>query len=62
MAYLFEKAGAEGILTGTHPDNEPSVGLLKRLGLREIGDGEWTMTKAEWISLERERLENEEKP
>ena len=55
MAYLFGEAGAEGILTGTHPDNKPSIALLKRLGLREMGGGEWTMSKAEWISLERER-------
>jgi ribosomal-protein-alanine N-acetyltransferase len=55
MAYLFDELGIEGILTGTHPDNKPSVALLKRLGLREKGDGEWTLSKAEWISLERER-------
>lgn len=55
MRYLFDELGIEGILTGTHPDNRPSVALLKRLGLREIGDGEWTLRKSEWISLERER-------
>ena len=55
MGYLFDQAGIEGILTGTHPDNKPSVALLKRLGLREIGEGEWAMSKAEWTSLERER-------
>jgi RimJ/RimL family protein N-acetyltransferase len=54
MAYLFDEAGAEGILTGTHPDNVPSVALLRRLGLREIGDGEWALSKAEWSSQERE--------
>jgi RimJ/RimL family protein N-acetyltransferase len=58
MAYLFGEAGAEGILTGTHPDNKPSVALLKRLGLREIGDGEWTLSKAEWLGLERERRDD----
>ena len=55
MGYLFDELGAEGILTGTHPDNKPSVALLKRLGLREIGDGEWSLSKAEWISLERKK-------
>ena len=55
MGYLFDQLGAEGILTGTHPDNKPSVALLKRLGLQEIGDGEWTLSKAGWLSLERER-------
>jgi RimJ/RimL family protein N-acetyltransferase len=55
MGYLFDQAGIEGILTGTHPDNKPSVALLKRLGLREVGDSEWAMSRKEWISLERER-------
>ena len=55
MAYLFDEAGAEDILTGTHPDNKPSVALLVRLGLREIGDGEWTLSKAEWLDIKRER-------
>jgi ribosomal-protein-alanine N-acetyltransferase len=54
MGYLFDELGIEGILTGTHPDNKPSVALLTRLGLREIDDGEWSLSKAEWISLERE--------
>ena len=55
MGYLFDELGIEGILTGTHPDNKPSIALLKRLGLREIGGGEWTLSKAEWIGLERAR-------
>jgi RimJ/RimL family protein N-acetyltransferase len=55
MAYLFDELEIEGILTGTHPDNKPSVALLKRLGLREIGDGEWSLSRTEWIGLERER-------
>jgi ribosomal-protein-alanine N-acetyltransferase len=54
MGYLFDELGIEGILTGTHPDNKPSVALLNRLGLREIGNGEWSLSKSEWISLERE--------
>ena len=53
MVYLFEELEAEGILTGTHPDNEPSVALLNRLGLRQIGDGEWALSKREWLALER---------
>lgn len=55
MGYLFDELGAEGILTGTHPDNKPSVALLKRLGLHAVGDGEWALSRAEWISVERER-------
>ena len=58
MGYLFDELGAEGILTGTHPDNKPSVALLKRLGLREIGTGEWELSRAEWTSLERERKDD----
>lgn len=49
MGYLFDQLGAEGILTGTHPDNKPSIALLRRLGLHEIGGGEWTLSRAEWL-------------
>jgi RimJ/RimL family protein N-acetyltransferase len=51
MGYLFEELAADGILTGTHPDNEPSVRLLKRLGLRETRDGEFTISREEWLAL-----------
>jgi RimJ/RimL family protein N-acetyltransferase len=50
MGYLFEQLAAESILTGTHPDNKPSVALLKRLGLHEIGDGEWALSREEWLA------------
>jgi RimJ/RimL family protein N-acetyltransferase len=55
MDYLFDELEIDGILTGTHPDNQPSIALLKRLGLRAVGDDEWELSRAEWISLERER-------
>jgi RimJ/RimL family protein N-acetyltransferase len=57
MGYVFDELGAEGILTGTHPDNQPSVALLKRLGLRETGDGEWALSRSEWHELKREGIE-----
>jgi ribosomal-protein-alanine N-acetyltransferase len=50
MGYVFDQLAAEGILTGTHPDNKLSVALLKRLGLREIGGGEWALSRAEWLA------------
>jgi RimJ/RimL family protein N-acetyltransferase len=54
MGYLFDQLAAEGILTGTHPDNQQSVALLKRLGLHEVGGGEWVLSRAEWLALGRE--------
>lgn len=51
MGYLFAQLGAEGILTGTHPDNQPSVALLKRLGLHEIGGGEWVLSRTAWLAI-----------
>ena len=54
MGHLYDPLGAEGILTGTHPDNQPSVALLKRLGLHEIGGGEWALSRAEWLAADRE--------
>jgi ribosomal-protein-alanine N-acetyltransferase len=54
MGYLFGQLEAESILTGTHPANEPSVRLLKRLGLNEISQGEFAMSRAEWLAAHQE--------
>ncbi len=51
MDYVFNVLKVDRILTGTHPDNEPSVRLLKRLQLRTVDHGEWTMTRDEWLAL-----------
>jgi RimJ/RimL family protein N-acetyltransferase len=51
MAYVFGPLAAEGILTGTHPANEPSVRLLENLGLRGIGQGEFAISREEWLAL-----------
>jgi RimJ/RimL family protein N-acetyltransferase len=51
MAYVFDQLAADGILTGTHPDNEPSVRLLKKLGLSEINRGEFAISREEWLAL-----------
>jgi RimJ/RimL family protein N-acetyltransferase len=49
---VFGPWAADKILTGTHPDNKPSVALLKRLGLHEVGEGEWTLSRKEWLAAE----------
>ncbi|MBN1976765.1 MAG: GNAT family N-acetyltransferase [Anaerolineae bacterium] len=51
MDCVFGQLAAEGILTGTHPDNEPSVRLLKKLGLKEIDQGEFAISREEWLAL-----------
>jgi RimJ/RimL family protein N-acetyltransferase len=51
MGYLFGHLAADGILTGTHPANEASVALLRRLGLKAIGRGEFAISRAEWLAL-----------
>jgi RimJ/RimL family protein N-acetyltransferase len=51
MRHVFDVAGADAILTGTHPDNEGSVRLLMRLGLKRINAGEWTLTRDEWQAI-----------
>ncbi|MBN1139431.1 MAG: GNAT family N-acetyltransferase [Anaerolineae bacterium] len=60
MAYLFGPLAADSIYTGTNPDNEESVRLLKRLGLKEKEDargkgarGEFTISREEWLALEK---------
>jgi RimJ/RimL family protein N-acetyltransferase len=50
MDYVFAQLKADRILTGTHPDNESSVRLLRRLGLSEIGGGEWAISREEWLA------------
>jgi RimJ/RimL family protein N-acetyltransferase len=50
--HLFGEIGADRILTGTHPDNQPSVWLLKKLGLKEIAPGEFAISRAEWFAQE----------
>jgi ribosomal-protein-alanine N-acetyltransferase len=50
MAYLFEQMGIDAIVTGTRPENIPSVRLLERLGIKPIGNGEYRMSKEEWLS------------
>jgi len=52
MGYVFGPLAADGILTGTHPANEPSVRLLKRLGLTEVARGEFALSRAEWLASE----------
>ncbi len=54
MAYLFGPLAANGILTGTRPENEDSVRLLKRLGLKEIAPGEFALSREEWLAAEQE--------
>jgi RimJ/RimL family protein N-acetyltransferase len=51
MDYVFGQLAADGILTGTHPANQPSVRLLKRLGLTEIDQGGFVMSREEWLAL-----------
>jgi hypothetical protein len=51
MEYVFGPLAAEGILTGTHPANEPSVRLLEKLGLTEIDRGEFAISREEWLAL-----------
>ena len=53
MRYLFEDLQIDGILTGTHPDNEPSVRLLERLGLKEVARGEYGISREEWLALQQ---------
>lgn len=50
LAHVFGSLAADRILTGTHPANEPSVRLLKRLGLRPIDNGEYVLSREEWLA------------
>jgi RimJ/RimL family protein N-acetyltransferase len=52
MAQVFGPWKADRIHTGTHPNNTPSIGLLHKLGLKEVKDGEYAITRKEWLALE----------
>jgi RimJ/RimL family protein N-acetyltransferase len=54
MDYVFGPLAADGILTGTHPDNKPSVRLFEKLGLKGIERGEFTLSRKEWLALDKE--------
>ncbi len=54
MDYLFGTLGVDRILTGTRLENRASVALLGRLGLRAIGNGEFTMSRDEWSGKRQE--------
>jgi RimJ/RimL family protein N-acetyltransferase len=53
MDYVFAHLEADGIRTGTHPANEPSVRLLHRLGLKEVAQGEYAISRGEWLARDR---------
>jgi [ribosomal protein S5]-alanine N-acetyltransferase len=50
MAFLFDQQGIDSILTGTWLENTPSVRLLERLGFHSIGNGEFRISKEEWLA------------
>jgi len=50
MAHIFGPWEADRITTGTHPDNKPSVGLLTKLGLKPVEEGEYVITREEWLA------------
>ena len=53
LRYLFGELGADGIHTGTHPDNAPSIRLLERLGLNQVARGEYTISREEWTARQQ---------
>ncbi len=53
MTYLFDQLGITAILTGTRLENIPSVRLLERLGLHPIGQGEFRISKEEWLEQKK---------
>lgn len=53
MVYLFKQVGITAILTGTRLENLPSVRLLEKLGLHPIGQGEFRISKDEWLAQMR---------
>ena len=51
MRYLFTELKVNGIRTGTHAANIASVRLLLRLGLRSLDNGEYVLSREEWLAV-----------
>lgn len=51
MRYIFTELNADAIHTGTNPANTASVRLLTRLGLRQLNDGEFVLSREAWLAL-----------
>ena len=52
LTQIFGPWQADRVTTGTHPDNTPSVGLLTKLGLKPSKEGEYVITRDEWLALQ----------
>jgi RimJ/RimL family protein N-acetyltransferase len=50
VARAFEQMGATRIVTGTAAANLPSCRVLAKLGFRGIGNGEYELTRGEWLA------------
>jgi len=48
LARAFDELGAARVVTGTAKANLPSCRLLKRLGLKETGEGMFAISRDEW--------------
>ena len=53
IEHLINDLGVERFLCGTAKENIPSRGLLARLGFRELGGGEYALTREEWLALQQ---------
>jgi ribosomal-protein-alanine N-acetyltransferase len=53
LDHAFGPLAADRVVTGTAEANQPSCRLLRRLGLRPIGQGKWTISKEEWLERRR---------
>jgi len=53
MSQIFGPWQAERIYTGTHPNNTPSVKLLHKLGFKEVAQGEFAISREEWLALDQ---------
>jgi [ribosomal protein S5]-alanine N-acetyltransferase len=50
VARAFEQMDAARIVTGTADANLPSCRVLAKLGFRAIGNGEYELTRDEWLA------------
>ena len=51
IKHIFENSPADVIKTGTPEENIPSQKLLGQLGFKNLGKGEFSLTKEDWMKM-----------
>jgi RimJ/RimL family protein N-acetyltransferase len=57
LAHAFERLGLQRVISITTPDNERSLGVMRRLGMTPEGRTRWHGFEVVWSAIDRPRWE-----